>query len=283
MISHITTEIRNWLWSKTDVTILMPTRLFTFHSKTLTTLSWGKDHGTLLVPLSHLEDLNPGQKFRGFPVSMESQDAAKASCCPSDGMPRAEGWAATRLAGQRHHWPWWGRACCDGSRGHLSTQIIRQADNQMNLSSSLLLPILKLCKVLENLFASLLMVMAVADGCIVSVIFFPHSLVGAILFLLAMLVAFCGLSAILRAQVKLIGCFKVSAFLAVWKVINSRKLLNYFMGRKPELISLGIHKSNGGQTHHGFCYCAPQTSDDTIYCSSLHVYLRKYLSVLVTV
>ena len=117
---------------------------------------------------------NTVQKFRGFPVSVGSQDTAKTSCCPWDGELQAQGWAATRPAGQRHHWPWWARACCNGSQGCSSTQIIRQADNQVNLSSSLLLPILKLCKVLENLFffASLLMVMAVASGCIVSVIFF---------------------------------------------------------------------------------------------------------------
>lgn len=85
----------------------------------------------------------------------------------------------------------------------------------MNLSSSLLLPILKLCKVLENLFCF----SVDGNGCCrwlhCQCDFFSHSLVGAILFLLAMLVAFCSLSAILQAQVKLIGCFKVSTFLAV--------------------------------------------------------------------
>jgi len=86
--------------------------------------------------------------------------------------------------------------------------------------------------------------------------FCSHSLVGAILLLLAGFVAFCSLSSVLQTQVKWMGGFKVPAFLAIWKVINCRKLLNYFMGRKSEMSSLGTNRNNGERPHHSFCCCA---------------------------
>lgn len=127
---------------------------------------------------------NPVQKFRVFPVSQRSQDAVKAGCCPWDEELGAESWAATRPAGQRHHSPWWDRGWCYDGQDCSSSQMIRQADNQVTLSSSLPLPNWKLCKVLGDLsfFASLLMVIAVVDGYIFCDFFFYHFLLRAILF-----------------------------------------------------------------------------------------------------
>lgn len=89
-------------------------------------------------------------------------------------------------------------------------QIIKKVDNQVDLSSSLLFLILTLCKESENLrkylslslllLLLLLIVIAVVSGCSVIVIF-SRSLVGAIIILLAVLVAFRSLSAILQAHV----------------------------------------------------------------------------------
>lgn len=112
---------------------------------------------------------NPVQKFRGFPVNWRRHDAVKTGCCLWGEELGAEGWAATRPAGQRHHWPWWDRGWCYGGQGCSSSRMIRQADNQVTLSSSLTLPNWKLHKVLEDIFffTSLLMVIAVVNGYIV--------------------------------------------------------------------------------------------------------------------